>query len=130
MSDESLKKEKETKKIYILQSRASKIIIELIGFVCVVALIILSVARFIKDNYFEKETIYGDQEYAETDHVKYTMSHSADQLLETYFRSEKYYNVDRYAKKLMVFDIQTVLQMIFSVKKMNRCTTFLIFRHK
>ena len=105
MSDESLKKEKETKKIYILQSRASKIIIELIGFVCVVALIILSVARLIKDNYFEKETIYGDQEYAETDHVKYTMSHSADQLLETYFRSEKYYNVDRYAKKLMVFDI-------------------------
>ncbi|MBR6218850.1 MAG: hypothetical protein IKQ63_10085, partial [Eubacterium sp.] len=83
------------KKNDLLHSRASKVFLELIGFVCVVMLILLYFTKFIKNNYFEDTDVERNVDYAETQHIKDCFNNEILRIANIHDINNRYLSIDR-----------------------------------
>ena len=97
------------KKNDLLHSRASKVFLELIGFVCVVMLILLYFTKFIKNNYFEDTDVERNVDYAETQHIKDCFNNEILRIANIHDINNRYLSIDRESSIMDYCDLSTLI---------------------
>jgi len=97
------------KKNDLLHSRASKVFLELIGFVCVVMLILLYFTKFIKNNYFEDTDVERNVDYAETQHIKDCFNNEILRIADIHDINNRYLSIDRESNIMDYCDLSTLI---------------------
>ncbi|SEG04487.1 Signal transduction histidine kinase [Eubacterium ruminantium] len=93
----------------MLRSKANKIILELIGFICVILMILLYFTKFIKNNYFGGTNVSKKVEYVETQHVRDIFSSKMDEILSIAETEKDYFNIDKFENRLYIYDISEMI---------------------
>lgn len=104
------------KKNDLLHSRASKVFLELIGFVCVVMLILLYFTKFIKNNYFEDTDVERNVDYAETQHIKDCFNNEILRIASIHDINNRYLNIDRESSIMDYCDLSTLIDNTFIIQ--------------